>query len=405
LTALHIDPVTLLFSLSLLCFLMAVMSFSSARANPHKKFGLEKWGAAMGCIGFGFLLLFFRAQLPWSVSFLLANGLIMAMPILCLHAFSELFAATVSARVSVCIWSLGMTGVLSTYFFNTPKQFAICSISWAITLILVKVYAVIQRNGGFYATSILALVKLVIGGMALALLLRGAISLLGDGTIVAPTARSLPQIGALFMFALFVIVSSMGFFYMVHERQRFEELESARRDDLTGLLTRKAFFEMALGVDQLVPAEAYAVVMIDIDRFKSINDAFGHSGGDKILAHAARMVVNLIRIKDLAGRYGGDEFCILLRESSEADAAILAHRMVNEAMQQMVRVRDDQNSGFTLTVGYAARCVGLDRCTGAESISAVLERADQALYLAKRAGRNQAIAAHPARAIAALMSK
>ncbi|MEC5215581.1 diguanylate cyclase (GGDEF)-like protein [Actimicrobium sp. GrIS 1.19] len=401
----HIDPVTLLFSLSLLCFLMAVMSYSSARATPNKKFGLEKWGAAMGCIGFGFLLLFFREKLPWVVSFLLANGLIMGMPVLCLHAFSELFATTVSRKTSAFIWLLGMSGVLSTYFFDTPKQFAICSISWAITLILAKVYAVIQRNRRFCATSMLALVKLVIGGMALALLLRGAISLFGDGAMVAPTARSLPPIGALFMFGLFVIVSSMGFFYMVHERQRFEELESARRDDLTGLLTRKAFFEMALGIDLLVPAEAYAVVMIDIDRFKSINDAFGHSGGDKILAHAARMMVNLIRIKDLAGRYGGDEFCILLRESSEADAAILAHRMVNEAMQQMVRVRDDQNSGFTLTAGYAARCVGLDRCGGAESINAVLERADQALYLAKRAGRNQAIAALPAREIAALMGK
>ena len=208
-----------------------------------------------------------------------------------------------------------------------------------------------------------------------------------------------PQTFVLVAGLLFVAGVSMAFFSMVHDRQRREALERARRDGLTGLYTRAAFFEMAEEIDGLEEAQSYAIVMVDIDNFKSINDAFGHASGDVALAHAARLIANSVRLSDLAGRYGGEEFCILLRDCGEQDAALFAQRLVVEASQQEVRIqgaREARSAGFTLSAGYASRIADPTGTSRSETLREVIERADQALYRAKRGGRNQAVAAQAA---------
>lgn len=132
--------------------------------------------------------------------------------------------------------------------------------------------------------------------------------------------------------------------------------------------------------------ERYAAVMIDIDHFKAINDTFGHAGGDVTLAHAGRLIASAARISDVAGRYGGEEFCVILRGCGQIEAAQFANRVVADAARQTVRLRDGRQVRYTLSVGYAC---STDET--AETVEAVIERADKALYRAKRGGRNQAV--------------
>ena len=127
---------------------------------------------------------------------------------------------------------------------------------------------------------------------------------------------------------------------------------------------------------------------MDIDNFKRINDSYGHAGGDAVLAHAARMLSQLTRLSDIAVRYGGEEFCVLLHACSAEEAGRFAQRLVDEAGRQSVRIKDGRNVRFTFSVGYACAPDGQTR-GGIESLEAVIDCADQALYAAKAAGRNQ----------------
>lgn len=178
-----------------------------------------------------------------------------------------------------------------------------------------------------------------------------------------------------------LVLASMGFLAVVHERQRLQALDQARRDGLTGTYTRAAFFDMA---DRL--QERCAVLMLDIDHFKHVNDRFGHRGGDLTLAHAGRLMMGAVRIDDLVGRYGGEEFCILLRGCGIAEAETFAQRLVQDARSASVRLPDGRAVTYTLSAGYAAR-------EPDEALADAIDRADVALYRAKHRGRNRAEAA------------
>ncbi|HRO58717.1 MAG TPA: GGDEF domain-containing protein, partial [Burkholderiaceae bacterium] len=110
-----------------------------------------------------------------------------------------------------------------------------------------------------------------------------------------------------------------------------------------------------------------------------------------MLAHAGKLVRAATRSADLAGRYGGEEFCIVLADCGETEARRFAERLVRTAARQRVRLPGRGEVRFTFSIGYAVR--GASQPGGApEPFQAVLERADAALYQAKREGRNRAVA-------------
>jgi diguanylate cyclase (GGDEF)-like protein len=122
--------------------------------------------------------------------------------------------------------------------------------------------------------------------------------------------------------------------------------------------------------------------MLDIDHFKAINDTHGHFVGDQVLIAMSRAAENLLRGTDILGRWGGEEFVILMPETPLAGAAILAERLRKELTLLAV----DTASGtlhFTVSAGVAARG-GCDT-----DITGIMQRADSALYAAKQHGRNR----------------
>lgn len=168
---------------------------------------------------------------------------------------------------------------------------------------------------------------------------------------------------------------------------REQQLEhQANIDSLSGLLNKSAFnslLQQQLGRFQQTD-RSFALLMIDLDYFKSINDEYGHVTGDKVIEAVGRVCHQLIRDYDIAARVGGEEFCCLL-DNVDAEEA----RAAAERMRTMVNnVRLDSTAGdLNLTVSIGVAMVSNPH-GGTE---AVIEKADRALYQAKRAGRNRTV--------------
>jgi diguanylate cyclase (GGDEF)-like protein len=169
---------------------------------------------------------------------------------------------------------------------------------------------------------------------------------------------------------------------------------AADTDALTQLLNRRGFMSLAsramadYGDDE---AREFAILMIDLDHFKLVNDTYGHSAGDAVIHRVARMVSTLVRPTDGVGRFGGEEFIVLLSDATARGAEVTAERIRHAVAADFVAV-SDEIINVTLSVGVATV-----RATDRD-VQDVIERADLALYAAKNSGRN-AVAAAPVKAV------
>jgi diguanylate cyclase (GGDEF)-like protein len=191
-------------------------------------------------------------------------------------------------------------------------------------------------------------------------------------------------------FSIELVLYSIGtvfvIFMLVSERAVTMHKTAASVDPLTGMFNRRGFAEATA---RLIEREANAgrpvtVLIFDIDHFKSINDRFGHPAGDEILKLFAVILVNTLRLTDLSGRIGGEEFAALLPCSLE-EGAIAAER-VREAFANSGIVVEEGPVDTTVSIGVAGGPAGTE-------LEILLAAADVALYRAKRGGRNRVEAA------------
>ena len=180
-------------------------------------------------------------------------------------------------------------------------------------------------------------------------------------------------------FNISLLLGSIGFILLINERLRFMLEYRASHDALTGVLNRGAFFKQAETVFDRSRrlSQPLSVALLDLDHFKQINDEHGHAIGDYILQEFCRAAQEVLRPSDVLGRYGGEEFVMLLPDTSEEDAIA-----VIENLHNIVR-SDSAQLPYTVSVGVAS----LDQRS--HSIDELLIKADKALYKAKRNGRNR----------------
>jgi diguanylate cyclase (GGDEF)-like protein len=166
-------------------------------------------------------------------------------------------------------------------------------------------------------------------------------------------------------------------------RARNAELDHiARSDPLTGLANRRHLDEQ-LAVHASSAARRHhelSVAVIDIDNFKSVNDTYGHSAGDTVLREVARRLAGSARVEDVVGRWGGEEFLVILPHCGVGDAAIVSERIRQAVEASPIRAEDGISIHLTVSVG----------CAGGTG-DRVIERADAALYAAKEGGRNRTV--------------
>lgn len=165
------------------------------------------------------------------------------------------------------------------------------------------------------------------------------------------------------------------------ETQRDAAEARATTDPLTGLANR-AKFDTFLD-EQLALDQPFALILIDLDKFKAVNDTHGHLAGDRVLKDQAALLEQLTPAHALAARYGGEEFAVVLPHADVIAGAKLAEALRKGRMERAVDIESDAPLGVTLSAGIASHAVG-DPLTAAE----LIDLADRALYAAKGGGRN-----------------
>jgi diguanylate cyclase (GGDEF)-like protein/PAS domain S-box-containing protein len=159
----------------------------------------------------------------------------------------------------------------------------------------------------------------------------------------------------------------------------------AERDPLTNCLNRRAFFEQANIEFDLAAGEGgpLSVIMLDIDHFKKVNDTYGHGVGDEVIKNVANILQAGMREKEYVGRYGGEEFCVLLPNTEMETAAMVAERLRKQLAEAATEGIAELTSPITASLGVSSS-VG-----GAASTGDLVDQADQALYASKDSGRNK----------------
>jgi diguanylate cyclase (GGDEF)-like protein len=170
------------------------------------------------------------------------------------------------------------------------------------------------------------------------------------------------------------------------ERQNEELRRLASRDSLTGCLNRRAFFQAA--VDVFEPAlrgnDNLCCIMADIDHFKGFNDLYGHAVGDQVIQVVARALASNLRAADILCRYGGEEFCIILPDTTPEQGFAIAERMrASIEKSGSAAIRGVEVSTINASFGVAALAAGATR------IEDLVNEADRALYASKEGGRNR----------------
>lgn len=164
------------------------------------------------------------------------------------------------------------------------------------------------------------------------------------------------------------------------------QLDVALRDPLTGLFNRRYLdtYLRKLSRDAARSATAYSILILDLDRFKAINDTHGHPTGDQVLQDVADRLKDSIREVDLAARVGGEEFLIVLQDAGRDKAEIVAERLRRVIAQRKIPV-----AGGKIAISVTASIGVATSRDGADATDAVIGAADRALYASKAGGRNQ----------------
>ncbi len=180
---------------------------------------------------------------------------------------------------------------------------------------------------------------------------------------------------------------TLGMILLVQERIMTSMHYALTYDDLTGVFSRRSFLDYCekifseVKTDSQSPETLNAILFLDLDRFKAINDEYGHSGGDAALTHFCDVVRELLRPGDQFGRMGGEEFAILRQNVTLAEAEALAEQICQTVRRSQLVLNGNV---ITLTIS-----IGVAVCARGESLASAMSRADAALYQAKFSGRDK----------------
>lgn len=198
------------------------------------------------------------------------------------------------------------------------------------------------------------------------------------------SVHSALNVGSALSYIVLVLLMHATLMALVVARLVSQLQRLARRDGLTGLLNRRAWREL---LDRQVlnrrrADDVFSVLMIDVDHFKAVNDRCGHEAGDLALKHIARLMTHSLRTEDRIGRFGGEEFVVLLHASKLARAMAEAERLRLAVMASPLQ-HGALSVPLTVSIGVA------EWAGGVEDPSRLMLRADEALYRAKHLGRNR----------------
>ena len=374
-----IDPRSFIVISTFLSALCGFVCFILRNSIPRDIKGLNFWGTACMVMVLSSLLFASRASVDILFSSFGANVAVVTGIVLMYCSIRQFCRRRISPSLYVGIpVTAAILLIWPTFIFDSYRLriIIVSAVNVAMFIACARVisFSDLKRFPEYFTMTVFSATGLVSAARCLAAILSSA-------TTQPLTDSSSIQYLYLATFAFSVVALSLGFILMVGKRLQIKLEEAALQDGLTGIATRSAFEELAekeLAKSWRTKRES-SVLMIDLDNFKSINDEYGHRGGDRVLKDFARRTADVLRSHDLFGRYGGEEFVVLLPNTSELVALKIATRICRAAQEK----HDSEIPTFTVSIGLAT---GMPTSS---DIGSFLHQADEALYRAKAAGKNR----------------
>ena len=348
---------------------------------PSYRASMGWWVAGTLMLPASFVVLAAREQLPPLAGTVVANGLV-AGGIAAYAVALEIFHSLPRRRLRLGLAVLAVVAGsirFTDYAEHPAAQMAAVGVALVVLLACTALNLYPPRTRGMARHILGAVMALSIG----ILLYRVAVALVDPARLAQVAATSGVQVLSYAVGSVLPVVASFGFLLMCTERSQRELERAARVDFLTECFNRRAIEE--LGARAIAAARRHgtplAVLVIDIDHFKRINDELGHAAGDDALTESVARIRSTLRSEDMLGRMGGEEFIVLMPNTDTA-AALVAGERIRENFSARPLTLHGSDRRVTLSVG-AAVLAPADR-----EFSQLLLRADRAMYAAKNAGRD-----------------
>ncbi len=380
-----LDIRTLYFLLTLSTVISGMAVMLMHTPEPVRRTSAMRWGLGNFLVAAGLLLAGLRDYIPLWPSAVLANVLLMAGFVLFYIAYTSLLRPAPSLRPF-------MFGIVAyAVFFHWLVEYSSATVAQRIGVVSAVVAilsAFMIRSAQFgkdsYTSSAARLMQAFYGIAFITGILRGAHSVFFAGGAQEVFEATPIQVVS-FLGYFFALIGAGIAYVLTLGALTYRDLALvANNDMLTGVRNRRNFLEMAerdLALAQRM-WRPLTVLMLDLDHFKHINDNYGHLAGDEVLRRFGTILRRCVREVDLVGRYGGEEFCIVLTDTAPEAAQHTAERILKEFAAEAI-LHDGLRIPASVSIGIAGMHAGDSR-----NIQQLLSAADLALYAAKGAGRN-----------------
>jgi diguanylate cyclase (GGDEF)-like protein len=343
------------------------------------------WTASAFTAAFGAALAMLRPVLD-SILPLLAGGTLLILAC-CLAAagIRRFYGAELSWRFTAAVTGSSFAGLVFFIFVvdHAPMRIFIYSLGQSIPLALTLKLLLSRQEGrgnpGARLAGVVAVLILAVN------LIRGGGAVLHIGGEVSFARFNEFQAALILLLVFLSMAWNFGFVLMAIDRLRSEVAELALIDDLTGVANRRQLLRRLVEECAIAErtGEPFALLVIDLDGFKEINDTHGHAAGDACLQHFTLMAQTRLRPGDLLARTGGDEFCIVLPVTTLREGAMIARRILEACQLDAAGC-----SGADVPVAASVGVAQWTRAIGGNS-ERLLAAADKALYGAKKDGKNR----------------
>lgn len=344
--------------------------------------GVRLWALGLLLNAVTHLLFALRGRIPDLLSVVVGNAVLVGVYLSMLAAVLQFQGRALPRRLTLAL-PLLMAGCMALLLDSYSARVVVaglllCALNLWLLSCLIARWKTMGGRGAWLVVGALGFQPLV---FALRIGLVGISSWMGAELMQSSAVQTLTFMST---FAV-VLVASMGFVFMARDRADEDNRRLAAVDSLTGVANRRAVIA-ALDRDvarSIRTHEPMALMMVDIDHFKNVNDRYGHPVGDKVLCSVAEVLRERVRSQDLVGRYGGEEFMVLLPDTMAKGGYLLAQQLC-EAVQALRLEHEGQPIPVTVSIGvYGGRLQPGDHW------DMLISAADRALYEAKDRGRNR----------------
>ncbi|WP_162515365.1 sensor domain-containing diguanylate cyclase [Paenibacillus pinistramenti] len=379
--ALDMKTVFILVALGHLCTMILITAYRIKFMQDAviRLFSISKWLQVLI-----WALSAFRLGLPDVIGVVLPNLILFAAS--CLEISALLLAIDGMnrrvARFMALLTAAGIGGYLIIYAAYNAEWLRISFASLVTAMYIAYPAVKLAKDKG--ASALKKTLSVMYGLVGILLLARSVLAVWMTSEMSMVSGPSPYQLVTYFSIFFMMLVGNIGFILLSKEQADDKLVRLASYDDLTGALNRRTFIERTQkSIESLTKSqEPVSFILFDIDHYKRINDTYGHETGDRVLQEMTAAVQRLVQGRGIFGRYGGDEFAVLLPGLSAVESDSLA-----EQLRTHIALQSALESRIPYTISLGIVTIPASRHLNA---SMLYQLSDRALYNAKRLGRNRA---------------